>query len=77
MDHDARICPFCRHKSTGRGGIYDSDNEGGYLIRRRKCKHCGVSYKTFEIVETEFKKVNAILKAMEEIMKEENGDGVY
>ena len=56
---DARICPKCgsKHTHVQESRINDAD---GYLIRYRECNRCKARYRTYEIRDAEWKKLNRL-----------------
>lgn len=56
---DVRICPKCGSKHTR---IRDSrvNPHDGYLIRYRECSRCKATYRTYEIRDGEWKKLNRL-----------------
>ena len=39
----------CRRCGSSKGTVYDSRDENGLTIRRRKCKKCGFKWITIEV----------------------------
>lgn len=66
VTHSPRNCPRCGTENTT---VYDSRNKDKHIRRKRSCSMCGLRYSSVEILEEDFKMVEAILSAHKEYVK--------
>jgi DNA-directed RNA polymerase subunit RPC12/RpoP len=68
MEKDARVCPYCGYKMLYKGGTkLTRISDQGWYIRLRTCQKCNVTYKTYEIHEELFDKMNKLYSAVKAI----------
>lgn len=73
---DARICLCCKEKAENKRNLvaHIRMSPNGFVERIRKCKNCGLTYKTYELHEKDFEKYLQIEKAIREIVRKEETD---
>ena len=57
---DARVCPSCGSRRTLITTSRINPNDG-YLIRYRECERCKVRFRTYEIRDAEWKRLNRLM----------------
>ncbi len=67
-EKDARVCPNCGYRMDYKVGTKIARvSEHGFYVRYKKCEKCHVNYKTYEIHEDLFNKMNKIYSAIKAI----------